>query len=365
MSDTKKHLTHLESVGLIRLAQTHPELEFMFRHALIRDAAYKSLLREDRKKLHRQVAEAIEQTYPDQLDEHAAALAQHYIQADEVEKAIHYLQKAGKYAVRSYANQEAAGFFSEALALLETLPDTPERTPQEIKLHLAIARSLIQVKGYGDIDVEQAYNRALELCRQIGETAQIAPVLAGLSGFYLVRGKLRTSRELAEQLLRRAERTQDPKLLLSAHFAMGLSLFFMAELVSGQEHQEQTISLYDPQHFYGQDPKVICLSYSAVTMWLLGYPDQALSKSREALSLGRELSHPFSLAYALIFIAVLHEYRREEQTTQKLAGEAVALSTDQGFPLWAAYGTILRGSVLGEREKEEAIIQIRHGIAAW
>jgi len=110
---------------------------------------------------------------------------------------------------------------------------------------------------------------------------------------------------------------------------------------------------------------VICLSYSAVTMWLLGYPDQALSKSREALSLGRELSHPFSLAYALIFIAVLHEYRREEQTTQKLAGEAVALSTDQGFPLWAAYGTILRGSVLGEREKEEAIIQIRHGIAAW
>jgi predicted ATPase len=169
-----------------------------------------------------------------------------------------------------------------------------------------------------------------------------------------------------------AQRIQDPALLLEAHYALGETLFHIGELGSARMHVEQGIALYDPQRhrshtfLYGQNPGVFCLLVGAFALWHLGYPDQALQRSQEALTLAQELSHPYSLATALGLVTQLHHFRREEQITHERAEALIALSREQRFPYWIALGTTLRGWVLIQREqREEAIAQIRQGLAAW
>jgi predicted ATPase len=206
----------------------------------------------------------------------------------------------------------------------------------------------------------------------MGETPQLFPVLWGLWMFHTTRGELQTTRELGEQLLSLAQSVQDPALLLQAHHALGNTSFWLGEVASAQAHLEQSIALYDPQQhrshaflYGGHDPGACCRSFAALTLWLLGYPDQALKRSQEALTLARALSHPHSLAHALSLAAKFHQFRREGQAAQGRAEAAITLSTEQGFPLWLAWGTIQRGWALAEQgQGEEGIAQIHQGIAA-
>lgn len=198
--------------------------------------------------------------------------------------------------------------------------------------------------------MEKAHARARELCQQVGETRQLFPVLFGLWLFYLVRAELQTACELGEQLFTLAQRVQDPALLLEAHRAPGATSLLLGEVALARTHGEQGISLYDPQRhrshafLYGLDPGTACLSLAAGALWSLGYPEQALKRIHEALTLARELSHPLSLAFALTFGAArIHQFCREEQAVQERAEAAITLSTDQGFPYWVAFGTMLRG----------------------
>ncbi|MBI3304004.1 MAG: hypothetical protein HYZ72_18210, partial [Deltaproteobacteria bacterium] len=165
---------------------------------------------------------------------------------------------------------------------------------------------------------------------------------------------------------------RDPALLLLAHRMLGATLFYLGEVALARAHFEQVIALYDPQQhrslasLYMTDSGVHCLSYTAFALWLLGYPDQALKRNHEALTLARELSHPYSLAYALFFAAVVCQFRREGQTAQERTETVIALSSEQGFPLWLAVGTILQGWVLAEQgQRDEGITQIRQGLAAY
>jgi len=202
------------------------------------------------------------------------------------------------------------------------------------------------------------------------ETPQLFPVLRGLLLFYIVRGKLRTAHEVAEQLMRLAQSVQNPALLVEAHYALGVTLFWLGELASARGYLEQSIALYDPQKhrphafLYGQDPGVICLSRVAWVLWFLGYPDQALKRIHEALTLAQKLSHPFSIAYYLTYAAWLHQFRREEQATQEWAEALIKLSSEQGFAYWLAWGTILRGWALAKQgQEEEGIAEMRQGLA--
>jgi predicted ATPase len=177
---------------------------------------------------------------------------------------------------------------------------------------------------------------------------------------------------LGEQCLSLAQRLHDHSLLLQAHRALGQTLFWLGELAPASAHLEQGLSLYDPQQHeslafrYGTDPGVGCHGFAAVALWMLGYPAQALAKTQEALTLARELSHPFSLVYALGFAARLHQYRREGQQTQERAEATMRLATEQGFPEWVAVGAILRGWALAEQgREEEAMVQMRQGLAAY
>jgi predicted ATPase len=371
MTGVTQHLTRLEVSGLIQLAQTQPELEYLFRHALVRDAAYQSLLKADRKPLHRAVAEAMERLYPDQLDELAPLLGHHYSQANQAEKAIHYLHKAGEQAVLRYANPEAIGFFGEALALLKTLPVTPEQTQQELDLQIALGNLLMASQGYGSPEVARVYGRARELCGQVEATPQLLPVLYGLWAYYTIRAEFSTARQLAEETLRLSQHQPGPDVFF-AHRMLGSLSYYIGEFASARSHIEQRLALYDPRQrqtfvtLYGVDPKVLGLSYLALILWLLGYPSQALARCREALDYAQQVSHPFSLGYALAYASVFHYFRREWQATQAHAEEGVTLSNKQGFALFSAGGTIWRGWILAKQgHVEEGIAQILQGLAVW
>jgi predicted ATPase len=199
----------------------------------------------------------------------------------------------------------------------------------------------------------------------LGETPQLFPALWGLQTFYIVRGEFHTARELAGQLMGLAQSVQDRDLLSRAHMALGWTLYWLGELTSARTHLEQAIALYDPQQhprltFGTADPRVECLSYASWTLWHLGYPDQALKRSQEALALAEELPHPFSLAYALGFAAVCHLHRREGQLARERAEAVMTLSTEQGFPYWLALGMVVRGRIRAEQgQAKESIAQMR------
>src|SRR5262249_38839902 len=322
-----------------------PQATYLFKHALIQDTAYHSLLKSTRQQYHKQIAQVLEGRLPEMTETQPELVAHHYAEAGLSAQAVPYWQHAGQMAAERSANVEAISHLTKGLALLKTLPDTLERAQQELTLQVALGTSLIATKGYGAPEIERVYARARNLCQQVRETPQFFPVLWGLWVFYLVRAEFQRAHELGEQLMRLAQSAQDPALLLEAHLALGLTLLWLAELPDAREHLEKGFALYDPQQhrshafLYGQDPGVACLCWAAHVPWYFGYPDQALTRSYEALTLARKLSHPYSVAYALVQAAWLHQYRREGQASQELAEAAIALSSEQGFAFLLADGT--------------------------
>jgi predicted ATPase len=222
---------------------------------------------------------------------------------------------------------------------------------------------LAATRGFAAPEVEHTYARARELCRQVGDTPQLFPVLAGLWRIYLVRGELQKARELGEQLLALNPRAHDP---------LGTVLFFVGELTAALTHLEQGFALYDPQRHQShafratQNPAAACLTYAAVVLWLLGYPDRALQRGHEAVTMVQEPAHPLSLAHALAYVATLHQFRREGQAAQACAEAAVALAAEQGFAVYCAHGMVLRGWTRAEQgQAEEGRAQIAAGLEAW
>ncbi|MEJ2102026.1 MAG: hypothetical protein P8X68_18940, partial [Desulfobacterales bacterium] len=238
-------------------------------------------------------------------------------------------------------------------------------------LQTTLGPVLMAVKGFGSSEVGKVYDRARELCQQVGETPQLFPVLHGLWRFYQIRAELQTARELAEQLFSLARRAQDPALLLEGNRIMGQTMFWLGELVPARKHLEQGIALYDPQQHrshafvYGQDPGVLCRCFGAWPIWVLGYPDQALRNIHEALTMAQELTHSFSQAFALNMATTVHQFRREVQAVQECAEELITLTTEQGFALWLAFGMILRGwAIVAQGGGAKGISVIHEGLAA-
>jgi TOMM system kinase/cyclase fusion protein len=349
-----------------------PQATYLFKHALIQDTAYQSLLKSTRQQYHQRVAQVLEAQFPDIAETQPELVANHYMEAGFGRQALPYWQRAGERATTHSAYVEAIGHLTAGLAVLESLPDTPERTQHELSLQTALGAALMVTKGFAASEVEHAYARARELCRQVGETSELFSVLWGLWYFYFARAELQTARELGEQCLSLAQRLQDDDVLLQAHRMLGMTLFWLGELVPARVHLEQGITRYDSQQHrflafrYGTDPGVGCQCFAALALWFLGYPAQALEKMHGALTLARELSHPLSLVYALLFAARLHQDRREGQLTQERVEAAMSLSTEQGFPEWLAVGGIVWGWALARQGwQKEGIAQLCKGLADY
>ncbi|HJY81269.1 MAG TPA: adenylate/guanylate cyclase domain-containing protein [Candidatus Binatia bacterium] len=358
-------LASLQSKEFLYEQPAFPEVEYAFKHALTQEVAYGSVLHERRKALHERTAQAMEALYRASVADHYSELAHHYSRSSNTQKAVEYLHLAGQQAAQRFANAEAINHLTNALELFKTLPDTPERAQQELTLQIALGPPLIATKGYGATEMGKVYTRARELCQQIGETPQLFPVLFGLLNFYVARAEYRTARELGEQCLSLAQRVQDPGLITATQSVLGTILVNLGELTLARAHAEQGIALYDPQQPRSWfDPGVACLWIAAAALWLLGYPDQALKRNDEMLALAQELSHPYSLGFALFLAAEFRQLRREAEAAQAHAEATIALSTEQGFPSQLAVGTMLRGWALAEQgQGEEGVAQIRQGLA--
>jgi predicted ATPase len=314
----------------------------------------------------------LEQHLPDTAERQPELVAQHYTEAGLVTQAIPYWQRAGERAIARSANIEAISHLTKGLALLTTLPDTPERRQHELTLLTALGTPLVLIKGHAAPEVEATYTRAHELCQQLGDTPQLFSTLLGLRRYHQHRGELRTAHELGEELLRLAERLDDAGLVMRAHHMHAETLIFLGEFARAHAHAEQGMALYDlPQHRthvfrYGNDSGVGCRAFGAQALWALGYPDQALQRSNEALTLAQELAHPFTLGFALQLAARLHQLRREVALTHARAEALIALATEQGFAMWMARGPILRGWALAEQgQAADGLAQIRQGVATW
>ncbi len=347
-----------------------PQASYLFKHALIQDTAYQSLLKSKRQQYHQQIAQVLEEQFPNIKEIQPELVAHHYTEASLAEQAIPYWQRASERSVQRSANVEAISHLTRGLDLLNALPDSPNKPEQELAFQLALATALTATKGYAAPEVKQVYDRARELCQQIGATPQIARVLWGLARFYYARAELLTARNLNEQLLLSAQAQNDESLLLEAHFGVGTTSYNLGEFTSSLQHLEQGIHLYARQKhrgyamMYGQDTGVVCLAYTSFVLSVLGYPDQALTRCRECLALAQELAHPYSSAYALTCSAFLHQRRGEPQMTQQQAEAAIKLATEHGFPIWQNSGKILQGWSIGiQGNTQEGIVLLQQGIA--
>ena len=365
-------LAQLVAAELLYQRGRPPRARYIFKHALIQDAAYASLLKSTRQQVHQQIAQVFEARFPALVETQPELVAQHYTAAGCTEQAVVYWQRAGQHASDRSAHLEAISHLTTGIELLTTLPETPERTQHALTLHIALGAALQMTKGHAAPEVEHAYTQARALCQQVGETPELVPVLFGLWRFYIARPQLHTARELGETLLRLAQRAHDPALAVIAHYALGVTWFCLGALPAARQHLEEGIARYTPDQRrapvfrMGQDPGVACRAYAALTLWLLGYPEQALARLHEALALAHELSHPYSLAFARCWAAIVSQFRRDVPAVHEHAEAAVALSTEQGFPQWAAMGTSLRGWALAmQGQGEEGMAQVRQGIAAW
>jgi predicted ATPase len=228
-------------------------------------------------------------------------------------------------------------------------------------------------RGYGSPEVVQAYSRARELCQQVGETPELFPVLWGLSLCYLGKAEHATSRELGEQCLSLAQNLNDPALLLAAHVMLGTSLFYLGALSQARTQLQQALSLYGPQQAqdlalrYGNiDLGVVGLAYTGLTLWILGYPDQALTRGKESLALAQDLAHPYTLARGFYWNTVLHQFRREWQVVHELTGMILPVAAELGAAIMSALGSVMRGWALTmQGQSTEGMMQMRQGLEAY
>jgi len=300
-----------------------PQATYTFKHALIQDAAYQSLLKSTRQHYHQRLAQVLEAQFAETAETQPELVAHHYTEAGLTEQAVHYWHHAGQRASERSAHVEAISHLRQGLELLQTLPETLERTQRELDMHIALGASLIAVKGYGAREVGETYTYARQLCQPLEEPQRLFPVWRGLWNYYHARAELATAHALGEQLLELTQQAQDPAMLLAAHRALGTTLFWLGAVASAHTHFAQGMALYDPQQqrvstwLYGEDAGVICHSFAPWTLWYLGYPDQGLVQSQQAVTLAQQIAHPFSLGFALSTAAWFHQFRGERRAAKE------------------------------------------------
>ena len=347
-----------------------PRATYFFRHALIQDAAYESLLRSVRQHYHRQISALLEKKFPELVAAQPEVVAHHYTEGGRIEQAIPYWLQAGERATQRSDNAEAVGHFTKGLEILAASPATPPYMQQELAMIKALGAPLMITRGWGSPDVERVFNRARELCVHLGETQQLYGVLASLWVFHLSgKTRLTDAQGLADQLLDLARDADDPTLLLQGHLATAITQFYRGELAATREHTREGLEYYDVSRDHslvsvgGLDVGVIGHAYDALSLWLVGYPDQARHALAKSLKLAHELGHPYTLAWALIMAAIFHSLEGDMQAADAQARAAIARSIEFGFAQLIAWGSILQGRQLAEQKQhEKSIAQMTKGL---
>jgi class 3 adenylate cyclase/predicted ATPase len=365
-STLQRELGRLVEAEIVYQRGLPPQAYYFFKHALIQDAAYQSLLKSTRQQYHRRIAEVLEAQFPETVEAQPELLAHHYTEAGLTDTAVHYWYHAGQSAVQRSAHVEAIAHLRQGLQLLETLPETPQRLQREVDMLIALGASSLAVKGYAATEVGETYIRAQHLCEHLDNPQQLFPILRGLWIYHLVRAEYQTAHALGEQLLSLAQHAQDSAMLVAAHRALGTTLFHLGAIASAHTHFAQGRTLYAPrQHhaaafLYGEDAGMLCHSFAPLTLWYLGYPDQGMAQNQQAVTLAQQSTHLFSLSFAWSMAAMFHQFRREMRAAQEHAEAAINLTQEQGFSFWLEFSSILRGWALAQQGQAQVGIEQIH-----
>lgn len=370
----QRELGRLVAAELLYQRGVPPHAIYTFKHALVQDVAYQSLLKRTRQQYHQQIAQAVAMHWPEMAAVQPELLAHHYTAAGLLPEAVEAWYQSGQRADRRAAHAEAVAHFSAALDILPTLPETSERAHRAIALYTALGWSLQAAKGYTAPEAEHAYTQALTLCQRIDEMPPRVPVLLGLWAGRVVQGALPSAQEVSEHLLWLASRVSDTPVPMLAHMTLGFTLFHRGDLHRARAHLEQSLALYASQRPStllppiggAQDAKMLCLSYMARLLWLLGYPAQAAQRSQEALAHAQALGHPLTLLYALAQGAMVYRWRGEMPQAQEHVAAARTLAIAQGVASLAASRTFYQGLWLMTHDQEhEGRAQVQEGLAAY
>jgi predicted ATPase len=378
-AEVEERLDALERVhALVRFVreQTFPDgtvtARYAFVHVLYQNALYAELAPSRGAAWSGAAARALLDRYGEKSSGLAAELAMLFETARDYHAAAEYYLMAAENAVHVFAHHEAVALARRGLSVLESLPDSLERARRELPLQVTLAVQLQIVYGYAAPEAERTYARARALCEQVQEAPALFLVLWGLWMFYVVRSDVKKSLELAKKLFTLGERAEDRTQLLQSRVALAVTSLSVGDPDFTRQHAEQAALLYDPkQHttytrLYGQDPAVTALSFRSVGLWLLGYPEQALEKSREAVTMGAKLGQPTTYALALHFAAILRHYLRDILAVQAFAEATTAVATEHGLSLWVANGLIMRGwSLVFQGVWSVGISQLRDGMTAF
>jgi predicted ATPase len=369
----QRELGRLVEAELVYQRGLPPQAIYTFKHALVQDTAYESLLRSTRQGYHRRIATVLAERFPETAKSQPELLARHYTEAGLNEQAVDYWYKAGQKATQRSAYVEAVNHITQGLEMLKTLPDSPERIEQELELQIALGPAVVPIRGIGAPEAEAVYRRSWELCQRVAETPHIYPTFWGLWRLYHARADLHTARDLGEQLLRLAHRAEDQDLLLQAHHAMWTCLYSLGEFASAYQHGEEGMALYaQRQHhaddvlYAGHDTRVCGLTFTALALWYLGYPDQSLQRLHEALRDARALDHPLSLCLLLRHAPFHQRFYRDLRAVQERTEELRTMATGQGFASEGAYATMMEGWLLAMNgEVEVGITHLHQGLVAY
>jgi predicted ATPase len=361
----------LDDIGLREWPDGTSSGRYRFAHALYRQVLYEGLGTARRRQLHRRIGVRLEAGYGAQGKEIAARLAVHFERGGEIQHAVHYWQQAGDNAAQRNAHYEAIAALQKGLALLATLPESPERTRRELALQLTLGELLMAAQGMASPAAGEAYSRAHTLCQQVGETPQLFRVLSGLCVFHSTQARLHTGRAFGQQFFDLAQRQRDQALVCEGHLLLGTAALDHGDLVAARVHLEQSLERSAAQQpptsiaAAGVHPRIESLARLVRALWLLGYADQAQQRSQEALALARHVGHTPSVAYAEYFVTTLYQCRRDVMATHAQADALMALAHEQGFVFRLEQGRILRGWALAMQGAAAAgVAQIRQGLAA-
>lgn len=369
----KEELNRLVSAGLLYRRGLLSRARYIFKHALIQEALHQSLLKRQRKHFHLVVAKVLEERFPEIRQTQPELLAHHYTEAGAPEQAIDYWIEAGQQAGRRSANLEALGHAGRGLEVLAALPEGAERDRRALLIETLRGPAFLALKGWASPELGDCYSRARELCHRVGRTPKLFQVTRGIWTHHMVSAKLGAALDLAQDLLEVAETEQSEDLLLEAHAAFCDTLFWTGDPGASREHGRRGLELYDSgrhhqEHsvLYGEDPATMFYSYSALSLWLLGFPEQSLRFTAEAVRVVDLWTHAFSRCFLLCGIAWNHVQLRQAAEAGVYSQRLLELAGAHHFEVWLAIGTTMQGWARAEQGQiEEGLSLMTQGRERW
>jgi predicted ATPase len=362
-------LSHLVSSGILDQYGVPPTATYQFRHALMQDAAYQSLLKGRKSEYHKRIAHVLIDHFGDRLETRPEMIAHHYTEAGMIEEAIEYWYEAGIRAKSRWENLETIAHLNRGLQLISSLPESSNRDEKELAFRIALGPSLIVTKGYGSTEVSDVFTNARALCLRLGEKTELGQILWFLSVNYLVHGDYESALESAEESLKLGEEQKNDNYLIGAHFHLGFVFFGLADFEASHHHFNEAIKIYswdlheDQINLYGVDFGIFCPLGGNHALWHLGGHDRAIRREDEVLATVEKMEHPFSWAIFYDYAGVSHQFRREPEIVKDYAQAAKAICLEHNFDYYLGWAMVIGGWAIAALGKcEEGISEIHEGL---